>query len=212
MIKKLIILSLFVSSSFTMAMDDLERTTLAKQPAKILWESSEKQLKIPLKDDPTELRIEFPSIQKTNKTIALRFRARFDWPTVGGANNFLGIRINGEALTPQINPILNRTEFESVYKNGNITHSGISGWWKKDKNHWRVILQYSPDFDEFEPRVLSDLEERHWYLIDVGSQILSGDTPNVLILENSAVSSIWPNGAKPTDGIVIEGLSLVELE
>lgn len=187
---------------------DLTSAPLAGKPAKVLWVFPEARLTLPLQDVPSEREIEIPAFQPSRKTVALRFRARFDWPQVGGVSRALGIKIDDTPLEPSYNPIINRTEFEF----DGMHKSGVSGWWGRFSNtRWGIIIEYSPEAGQLEPRILTDREEGHWYLVNV-QNIMRSSAPHTLTIENLAVNSLWPNGPKPSEGLVIEGLSLVEVD
>ncbi len=182
----------------------------AAQPARLLWSAQEKEFTLPLEGDPTQKEIVIPPLTPDReKRVALRFRARFHWPKVGGIAPHLGLLLNGQRLDPDFATILNRGDFETSIEGYAATPPG-SGWWRGGPN-WRLILHYSPTPHELEPRILSDREEGQWYLIAIDDYFLPGQ-PNTLTMINFAIESNWSDGTlHDTTGIVIEHLALVEL-
>lgn len=189
--------------------DEPPEGTRAAAPGRVLWTLPEPMITLPLEDQPSSATVEFPAVATDGKPVALRFRARFHWPSAGGLAQSLGLRLNDQPLGPENAPVINRDLLEttldmSLPKQGN-------GWWLPSHG-WSLLLHYSSAPDVLEPRIVSDIDEGHWYLIQIDG-VLTPGKENRLEFTNHAVTAMWEEGRlKDTTGIVIEYLTVVELE
>jgi len=202
---KPLILSLLFAASFPLHAAELPTppsTAQASKSARVIWQCPEGEFSLPVEEKPTSKTFQLPTTSIKGKPIALRFRARFHWPVIAGVSRHLVIFLNGQNLNPQYTPILNRDP--------NGASDAIN--WKKYGGIYRLALSFAPSPEQIDERLSAFESEGQWYLIRV-DDYLKPDAANKLVLENVATEKEWPgNRLKDRTGIVIEALSLVELQ
>lgn len=190
--------------------DEPPSESRAAAAGKVLWESPESTIKLAVEDEPTQVTLDVPALSVGSKPVVLRFRARFQWPTLGGFGANLGISLNDTALGPENGPVVNRDRIE-LTTNRPLPPQG-NGWWMRNKG-WSLVLHYSPDPGALDQHISSDTAEGQWYLVQIDGALNSSGA-NQLILTNNATTATWEDHGKIKDraGIIIEHLSIVELE
>lgn len=182
-----------------------EPSSQSARQVRVLW-SVPGPIQIPLGETATEREVGIPAVRGA-KEIFLRFRARFDWPRPAGMCAFFQIELNGELLGPQNAPILNRGPYEFETPG---TASLPSFWLMRDRTP-RLFIQYGPSWETSDPKLLTSIEEEHWYVLDVSSLIEPG-RDNLLVLKNLATHEVWPKGRASEEGILVDNLSIVTPE
>ncbi len=189
--------------------EDPPAESRAAAPGRVLWQSPEPVINLQVEEKPSSVTLELPALATQSHPVVLRFRARFQWPTAGGFAPNLGISVNGRELGPESGPVVNRDRIELTTERTLPTQG--NGWWMRKKG-WSLVLHYSPSPEVLEPRIVSDTQEGQWYLVQIDGVINTGGT-NQLVFTNHAVRSDWKkNNLRDATGIVIEYLSVVELE
>ena len=172
-----------------------------------LWRADE-TIALPIEPEPSTIDVALPGVPTVPGAVAcLRFKARLGTEIPAGWNNFLGMRINGQAVdrrTPGgwARVVNRRASFVT-------THPRYPEVSVVQERGGLPCLQvfFGPPEPGISDVVMTDLDEGYWYLLIV-DDLLRADGPNVLTLVNTALREYWPEDV-PEQGLVIEELALV---
>jgi hypothetical protein len=156
-------------------------------------------LRIPNGPEPVGRELKFSAvIKKPDTRVVLRFRARLEASSPSGWNYYLGLSLNGQAVhgysAQGTARLLNRSPEVSLDE-GRVH---CWPWWNRIHGGDVALLTFfGPGDDVLDPRVKSDRQEVHWYVVDIDDLVhfrvmglddrVVSDQPNVLRLTNGVL-------------------------
>ncbi len=171
-----------------------------------LWRAGD-TIALPIDPEPSTIDLELPPVPKEPDTLAcLRFKARLGTDIPAGWNNFLGLRINGQAVgrrTPEGWPrVVNR---RASFLTTHPRYPEVSVVQERGGLPCLQVF-FGPPEPGISDTVVTDLEEGYWYLLMV-DDLIHADAPSALALINTALREYWPEDV-PEQGLLIEELAL----
>ena len=157
------------------------------------WTPPQKTLELPVTGEAQALTFHLPALPvRPGKLPTLRFRVRMASKKFAGWNHFLQIRVNGELLGDFTSDgaarILNR-EGRTI-KTTSAQHPEVPYIRSAIAGKPGLLTVFSPRWDSTEPRIVSDRDERYWYLLDL-SDVIRIDGPNTITFTNLATVTVF---------------------
>lgn len=173
----------------------------------VLWQEPEVEVRIEENPDtPEKATIRVPAKAASHRgQVGLLFQGRFDFPHPAGLSfRSLGISVNGNPLSPAVNPLLNRSTSANTFP---AMQGYPIRWWVDFEGAGRLTVQAVPGFDSWNTEILEGEEEGHWYLLDISEFFQPGK-------ENLIEITFYPPQRTSTSApgqIVLENICLVAL-
>ncbi|UCH36473.1 MAG: hypothetical protein JSV65_09000, partial [Armatimonadota bacterium] len=175
----------------------------AEIPLDAVWHAPQ-TIEIPIGEQPESASLDLPAIPaRENAALCLRFAVRLHSEEPAGWNQYFALEANGVPVGPLTQAgewrVLNWPRFVRAAYRGETKVPVV----QTRSNLDCLLVFFSPDASQADPRVLDNREQGCWYLVDI-SDALRPERPNTLKLTNTALRSYWPDGPPRACRMVIE--------